>query len=82
MDNVEFENAFSVYATDQQEARYILTPKLMDLIMGARVRINDGVRMSFHDNSVFMTLPGQGDRFELSLFGRPVTPEAPCGDAP
>ena len=80
MDNVEFENAFSVYATDQQEARYILTPKLMDLIMGARVRINDGVRMSFHDNSVFMTLPGQGDRFELSLFGRPVTPEGIVGE--
>lgn len=80
MENVEFEKAFSVYSTDQQEARYILTPKLMDLIMRARVRINDGVRMSFHDNSVFLTLPGHGDRFELSLFGRRVTPESIVGE--
>lgn len=80
MENVEFEDAFSVYSTDQQEARYILTPKLMDLIMRARVRVNDALRMSFHDNSVFMTLPGQADRFELSLFGRRVTPEGIVGE--
>lgn len=80
MENVEFENAFSVYATDQQEARYILTPKLMDLIMRARARINEGVRLSFQANSVFMTLPGQADRFELSLFGRPVTPDGIVGE--
>lgn len=80
MDNVEFEDCYSVYATDQQEARYILTPKLMELIMRARVRLNAGLRMSFHDNSVFVTLPDSGDRFELKLFGAPVTPESTVGE--
>ena len=80
MENVEFEKAYSVYATDQQEARYILTPKLMDLIMRARARLNGGLRMSFHDNSVFVTLPDSGDRFELKLFGSKVTPESTVGE--
>ena len=80
MENVEFERAYSVYSTDQQEARYILTPKLMELIMRARSRLNDGLRMSFHDNSVFVTLPDSGDRFELKLFGAPVTPEGAVGE--
>ena len=80
MENVEFEDAYSVYSTDQQEARYILTPKLMDLIMRARTRLNAGLRMSFHDNSVFVTLPDSGDRFELKLFGAKVTPESTVGE--
>lgn len=80
MENVEFEDAYSVYSTDQQEARYILTPKLMDLIMRARQRLNDGLRVSFHDNSVFVTLPDGGDRFELKLFGAKITPESTVGE--
>jgi hypothetical protein len=80
MENVDFENCLSVYATNQQEARYILTPKLMELIMRARARLNDGLRMSFHDSSVFLTLPDSRDRFELKLFGAPVTPEGAVGE--
>ncbi|MGH7636720.1 MAG: DUF3137 domain-containing protein, partial [Gemmatimonadaceae bacterium] len=80
MENVEFEDAYSVYATDQQEARYILTPKLMELIMRTRATLSDGLRVSFHDNSVFLTLPGMGDRFEVKLFGRAVTPENIVGE--
>jgi hypothetical protein len=36
--------------------------------------------MSFHDNSVFVTLPDSGDRFELKLFGAPITPESTVGE--
>lgn len=80
MENVEFEDAYSVYSTDQQEARYILTPKLMELIMRARATLSDGLRVSFHDNSVFLTLPNMGNRFEVKLFGRAVTPENIVGE--
>lgn len=80
LDNVEFEEAFSVYSTDQQEARYILTPKLMELVMRARATLNAGIRLSFHDNSVFLTLPETNDRFEVQLFGGPVTPESAVGE--
>lgn len=80
LENVTFEQRFSVYGTDQQEARYILTPKMMELIMTASVA-HPNLRMSFHDNSVFVTIPSNKDRFELGkLFGGTVTPEAACGE--
>lgn len=80
MENVEFENAYSVYTTDQQEARYLLTPKLMELMMQARLLFGGDVRFSFHDNSVFATIPQSTDRFEVGLFGRRITPESACGE--
>lgn len=79
MENVTFEDTFSVYSTDQQEARYILTPKLMELIMEANRSI-DGIRCSFHDSSVFVTIPTRADRFNIGLFGAKVTPETSVGE--
>jgi hypothetical protein len=80
LENVEFEKLFSVYCTDQQEARYLLTPKLMELIMEARSSLGTDVRLSFHDNSVFVTVPQHTNRFELSLFGSSISPETIVGD--
>jgi Protein of unknown function (DUF3137) len=80
LESVEFENCFSVYSTDQQEARYILTPKLMELVMGARQVFSHDIRLSFHDNSVFVTVPQSTDRFEVRLFGPKITPEAAVGE--
>lgn len=80
LENVEFEKAFSVYSTDQQEARYILTPKLMELVMEARLVFSPDIRLSFHDNSVFVTVPQSTDRFEVRLFGPKITPEAAVGE--
>jgi hypothetical protein len=80
LENVEFEEVFSVYATDQQEARYILTPKLMELIMRARLTLASDLRLSFHDNSVFLTIPQSVNRFEVKLFGGKITPEVAVGE--
>jgi hypothetical protein len=81
LENVTFEREYSVYGTDQQEARYILTPKMMELILEARGHLGE-VRLSFHDNSVFVTVPGGKDRFEVGgiFFGGKITPETAGGD--
>jgi hypothetical protein len=79
MENVDFEATFSVYSTDQQEARYILTPKLMELIIDANRSI-DGIRCSFQASSVFVTIPTSADRFNIRLFGSKVTPETSVGE--
>ncbi|HEY9230469.1 MAG TPA: DUF3137 domain-containing protein [Gemmatimonadaceae bacterium] len=80
LESVEFEAEYSVYSTDQQEARYILTPKMMELILGAAAAY-PGVRMSFNDNSVFVTIPTSENRFEVGgLFGSRITPEIACGE--
>ena len=82
LENVDFEGQFSVYATNDQEARYILTPKLMELIMEAQALLgaHGALRLSFHDNSMFVTVPEPTDRFEVALFGARVTPEGVMGD--
>lgn len=80
LDNVDFESVYSVYSTNQQEARYILTPKLMELIMEARLTFSGELRVSFHDNSVFVTIPQAVDRFEVGLFGSKITPETAVGE--
>ena len=80
LENVEFERMYSVYTTDQQECRYILTPKLMELILRAQETLGVPVRLSFHDNSVFMTVPQNVDRFEFGWFASKVSPEGVVGD--
>jgi hypothetical protein len=82
LENADFEGQFSVYSTDQQQARYLLTPKLMELILEAQALLGSQLRLSFHDNSVFVTVPQswRKNRFEVSLFGAPVTPETAAGE--
>lgn len=80
LENVAFEKIFSVYCTDQQEARYLLTPKMMELIMEAQTTLGVQIRLSFHDNSVFLTVPQNADRFEARIFGAKVSPELVVGD--
>lgn len=80
LENPDFERLFSVYSTDQQQARYLLTPKLMELIIQAQAVLAAELKLSFHDNSMFVTVPQKKDRFEVSLFGAPVTPETTVGD--
>jgi hypothetical protein len=80
LENADFENIYTVYSTNDQEARYLLTPKLMELVLETRAVLGADVRLSFHHNSVFLTIPQAKDRFEVALFGRPVTPETAAGD--
>lgn len=80
LESADFENQFSVYSTDDQEARYLLTPKLMELVLEAQALLGSELRLSFHDNSVFVTVPQAKDRFEVGLMGAKVTPEGVVGD--
>ena len=80
MENVEFEKLYSVYGTDQQEARYLLTPKMMELILQAQAMLKSQLRLSFLDNSVYITVPQSKNRFEAHLFGKEVTPDSAAGD--
>ena len=80
MENIDFENQFSVYSTNDQEARYLITPKLMELVMEAQALLGAELRLCFRQNSLFVTVPQNKDRFEVSMFGGPVTPESALGD--
>lgn len=80
MESVEFERCFSVYCDDQQEARYLLTPKLMELLLQANAQLGGGLRASFLHNHLYITLPQSKDRFDVSMFGGTVEPQTVVGD--
>ena len=57
LENVEFEKQFAVYSTDQLEARYILTPQLMERLLAVQSAESGRIRVLFENsNSSEMTL--------------------------
>jgi len=80
LENPDFENIFDVYSTDDQEARYLLTPKLMELVLAANATNSDGqLRLSFLENSLYVAVPSCGNHLEASL-SETVTPDSAIGD--
>lgn len=56
MENPEFEKAFDVYATDQIEARYILTPKMLENIMTLKEQFNATIHLAFLHSCVYIAI--------------------------
>lgn len=80
LENPDFERVFDVYSTDDQEARYLLTPKLMELVLAANAaQSRDTLRLAFVDNSLYVAIPMKCNYFEASL-SQTVTPESAVGD--
>jgi len=70
LENPVFEKEFVVYSTDQQEARYILSPTMMERILALKHRLDAEVRLAFVEGRVFVAISQSGNRFEPGLFGR------------
>ena len=68
MDSVAFEKEFVVYGTDQVEARYILTPLLMEKILHYKKRINENILLSFTNKKIYIAIDYNDDLFEPSVF--------------
>jgi len=66
LESPEFNKLFAVSSTDQVEARYILTPSLMDHFMALRAKIGE-FKAAFADEHVFMALNVPYNAFEPSL---------------
>jgi len=56
LENVEFEKKFVAYSTNQIEARYILSPAIMEKILYINEKFN-GIAVSFVDNRMFIAFP-------------------------
>ena len=55
LENPEFENEFAVYTSDQVEARYILSPALMERMLALKRRNKDDMQFSFCDSTVIIS---------------------------
>jgi len=80
--NPAFERLFDVYSTDYYEARQLVTPKFMEVVIDAQTRLATELRLCFVQKSLFIAVAGGGDslRFDASLFAEPLTPQAAVGN--
>lgn len=68
LEDPEFEAYFDVFTNDQIEARYILTPALMELIKKFQNKIKTQIRLSFIDSSIYVAIPTKDDLFQTPSF--------------
>jgi len=68
LENTSFEKKFTVVTSDQQEARYLLSPKLMERIMKMRKR-NPSIRLSFYKKRLYITFSQNKNFFEPRRWG-------------
>ena len=74
MDNVIFNSEFRVFADDKVEARYLLTPTLMERLSELkRYYYKFSISAAFMDNKFYLFLNGAPNRFETELFSIPPT---------
>jgi len=68
LEDPEFEKEFCVYADDQIEARYILSPALMQRIVAFKQKWKSKVYLSFRDSKVYIAIDLKKNLFETRLF--------------
>ena len=66
LENPEFEKAFKVRATDQVEARYLLTPSFQDRLLELRKFWGGKIGMSLLRSNLYLAIPNREDWFECS----------------
>jgi hypothetical protein len=73
LDDPEFEQAFKVTATDQVEARYILSNSLMRRILELKNKTGKQIALSFCDSHVYLAIPSDKNMFEAPSMFSPIT---------
>lgn len=69
LESPDFNRRFSVFSSDQVEARYLLTPSLMERILELRSRCSQ-VETSFVSGRVFVAIPMSFGSFTPSIWRR------------
>ncbi len=70
LENPEFEKIFSVYGTSQQEARYVLTPVMMEAMVQIYNLYKRKMSFSFIGANVYCAIPMSKDNFEPKVWKR------------
>lgn len=68
LENREFESRFDTYSTDEIEARYILTPSMMERLILLDKKFHQKVQFSYVGSSVFIAIPDNKNHFEASIW--------------
>jgi hypothetical protein len=65
LENPDFERAFVVRATDPTEARYLLSPSLMERILRFHEHSGARLRLGFLSGRIYAAIPFDGDLFAV-----------------
>jgi len=74
LEDPEFEREFVVYADDQIEARYLLSPALMSRIVHLKRQAGVRISLAFVDDKVYVAIPIARNMFEPKLFTSAANP--------
>lgn len=66
LEDVEFNEIFSVYSANEAETFYILTPQYMSLIKELYKKYNGDIRFKFSDNNMYIAIDGM-DLFDYKI---------------
>ena len=74
LEDPTFEKQFEVYASDQVEARYLLTTSFMErlLQLGALFQ-SANIQCMFYDRRLLLMIPAKTDRFATGSISQPAT---------
>lgn len=65
LENPEFEKKYNTYSDSQIEARYILSPAMMERILKLEELFNSRIDLSFRGNNVFIAIYSSKNHFEV-----------------
>lgn len=68
LESPDFNNNFVVYSSDQVEARYILTPAMMERLVTLNLQCRYTISMSFINTSIYIAFPLDHNYFEPTVF--------------
>ncbi|MNK56392.1 hypothetical protein D3C87_754280 [compost metagenome] len=68
LENVDFDKMFITESGDQVEARYILTPSLMEKLLELNAYANSTISVSFIFSNVYIAFPLNHNYFEAPIF--------------
>ena len=75
LENSEFSKTFITHATDQIEARYILTPAMMERILTLNSNTKETVSLSFINSRMYIAFPLSRNYFEAPVFKTLLNPD-------
>lgn len=73
LESPKFEEMFNTYSQDQVEARYILTPAMMERIIDLQKSMNSRIRLSFRGTKVYIAISNNYNYFEADI-DKPINP--------
>ncbi|RYD73663.1 MAG: DUF3137 domain-containing protein [Sphingobacteriales bacterium] len=75
LENTAFDKAFITHSTDQVEARYILTPAMMERILTLNKNSKNTISLSFINSKMYIAFPLSRNYFEAPVFKTLLNPE-------